>query len=108
VGDVVAVVVDVVEVVACDAAMTKWGENDCTPVESFKPRKNSWSGVANSPGVQMYEFETRPAMWILVNILYVVLNAFFKLKDLSRNLHFFLDSAGHSDARLMPNAECSS
>jgi hypothetical protein len=60
---------DVVEVVACEAAMTKWGENDCAPVESFRPRKNSWSGVANRPGVQMYEFETRLARRMLVTII---------------------------------------
>ena len=86
-GDIVAVeVVDVVEVADCEAAMTKWGENDCAPVESFRSRKNSWSGVANSPGVQMNEFETRPAMQILVNILFSVLYSMslFKLKDLSK------------------------
>jgi hypothetical protein len=81
VGDVVAVeVVDVVEVADCEAAMTKWGENDCVPVESFRPRKNSWSGVANSPGVQMNEFETRPAMQILVNVLCVVLDVSFQIE----------------------------
>jgi hypothetical protein len=69
VGEVAAVVVDVVEVVDCEAAMTKWGENDCAPVESFRPRKNSWPGVANRPGVQMYEFEIRPAVQMSVTTI---------------------------------------
>jgi hypothetical protein len=65
--EVVAVVVeDVVEVDDCEAAITKWGENVCAPVESFRLRKNSSPGVANRPGVHMYEFETRSAMQMLV------------------------------------------